>query len=136
MPLTNCPSSAGSSRGKSSRLEDGALTKGAQVLKPSELRQLDEEELEQKLKELKTSLFNLRFQLATRQLENPMKIKETKRDIARVFTVMTEREFGIYPEAFEGAGLEEETEETIELEETLGEKEAGEETFQQGMEEE
>lgn len=106
------------------------------MLKPRELRQLDEEELEQKLKELKTSLFNLRFQLATRQLENPMKIKETKRDIARVFTVITEREFGIHPETFESASSEEETEETIELEETVGEEELGEEASQPGVEEE
>jgi large subunit ribosomal protein L29 len=46
------------------------------------------EELNKKLKELKTELFNLRFQLATNQLDNPHKITDTKRDIARVMTVL------------------------------------------------
>ena len=61
-------------------------------MKARELRDLDKEELEQKLKELKAELFNLRFQHATGQLENPMRLKETKRDIARVCTVLTEKE--------------------------------------------
>ena len=47
-------------------------------------------ELTAKLKELKEELFNLRFQLAVNQLENPMRIKEVKKDIARVKTVLTE----------------------------------------------
>lgn len=68
-----------------------------------ELRMLDEEQLEDKLKELKETLFNLRFQHATGQLDNPMKIKEVRHDIARVCTVMTERRYDIHPEAFEEA---------------------------------
>ena len=73
------------------------------MLKANELRILDEDGLKDKLRELKESLFNLRFQHATGQLDNPMKIKETRRDIARVCTVMTEREFSIHVEAFEEA---------------------------------
>lgn len=74
------------------------------MIKPSNLRLLDEEELEARLRELKEELFNLRFQHATGQLDNPMRIKETRRDIARVCTVMTERKYSIHPEAFEDAG--------------------------------
>ncbi len=55
-----------------------------------ELRELTEAELQQKLKDLKEELFNLRFQLAINQLENPMRITAVKRDIARVSTVMRE----------------------------------------------
>ncbi len=73
------------------------------MIKVNELRILDEEGLRDKLRELKETLFNLRFQHATGQLDNPMKIKETRRDIARVCTVMTEREFSIHVEAFDEA---------------------------------
>jgi large subunit ribosomal protein L29 len=73
------------------------------MLRARELRTLDSDELEARLKELKETLFNLRFQHATGQLDNPMRIKETKREIARVCTVMTEREFDIHAEAFEEA---------------------------------
>jgi large subunit ribosomal protein L29 len=87
------------------------------MLKASDLRILDEDELEDKLRELKETLFNLRFQHATGQLDNPMRIKETRRDIARICTVMTEREFGIHMEAVEGARREfEEPEEVIDTE--------------------
>ena len=54
------------------------------------LRELPLNELEQKLKDLKQELFNLRFQLAINQLDNPMRITKVKRDIARVYTVMRE----------------------------------------------
>lgn len=57
-----------------------------------EIRELSESELELKLKDLKEELFNLRFQLAINQLENPMRIKAVKRDIARVSTVIRENE--------------------------------------------
>ena len=57
-----------------------------------ELRELTPSELEGKLKDLKQELFNLRFQLAINQLENPMRIKAVKKDIARVQTVLTEME--------------------------------------------
>jgi len=55
-----------------------------------ELRELTQSELELKLKDLKEELFNLRFQLAINQLDNPMRITAVKRDIARVSTVMRE----------------------------------------------
>ena len=60
-------------------------------MKVNEIRDLTSIELEQKLKELKSELFNLRFQHATNQLENPMRIKEVKRTIARIKTILTER---------------------------------------------
>lgn len=60
-------------------------------MKAKELRDLSTEELEQKLAEFKEELFNLRFQLATGQLENPMRVKAVRKDIARVKTLMQER---------------------------------------------
>ena len=57
-------------------------------MKASELKELSQAELEQKLAELKQELFNLRFQHAVNQLENPMRLKAVKRDIARVKTVL------------------------------------------------
>ena len=59
-------------------------------MKASEIRELTAEELSAKLKELKTELFNLRFQHAINQLDNPHKIEAVKKDIARVQTVMRE----------------------------------------------
>ena len=59
-------------------------------MKASTFREMTYEELGQKLKDLKTEFFNLRFQLVTGQLANPMTIKQVKRDIARVKTIMTE----------------------------------------------
>ena len=60
-------------------------------MKATELRNKSGEELEKMLKDLKEELFNLRFQLAINQLENPHKISETKKEIARVMTVITEK---------------------------------------------
>ena len=57
-----------------------------------ELREKTVAELEAKVKELKEELFNLRFQLAVNQLENPMRIPAVKKDIARSKTIMRERE--------------------------------------------
>jgi large subunit ribosomal protein L29 len=57
-------------------------------MKASELRELSAAELNEKLSELKQELFNLRFQHAVNQLENPMRMKAVKRDIARVKTVL------------------------------------------------
>ena len=57
-----------------------------------EVRELTSEELQKKLKEQKASLFNLRFQHAINQLDNPTKIVETKREIARILTVIRENE--------------------------------------------
>lgn len=61
-------------------------------MKASELREKTQLELQKELNELKSELFKLRFQLATNQLENPMKLREVKKNIARVKTVMRERE--------------------------------------------
>ncbi len=60
-------------------------------MKVTDIRELNEQELEEKVKELKEELFNLRFQEATGQLENFMRIKEVRRSIARVKTVLRER---------------------------------------------
>jgi large subunit ribosomal protein L29 len=60
-------------------------------MKIIEVRELNEQELEEKEKALKEELFNLRFQEATGQLENVMRIKEVRRGIARVKTVLRER---------------------------------------------
>jgi large subunit ribosomal protein L29 len=59
-------------------------------MKANELKDMSAAELEQKLAELKQELFNLRFQHAVNQLENPMRMKAVKRDIARVKTVLRE----------------------------------------------
>ncbi len=60
-------------------------------MKAQELRKLTVEELDAKLVDLKKELFNLRFQLAVNQLENPHKITDVKHDIARVMTVIREK---------------------------------------------
>ena len=60
-------------------------------MKATELKELTVEELNGKLKDLKEELFNLRFQHAINQLENPHRIVEVKRDIARVMTVLREK---------------------------------------------
>ncbi|SHK36076.1 LSU ribosomal protein L29P [Paramaledivibacter caminithermalis DSM 15212] len=61
-------------------------------VKANKLRDMTSQELSQKLNDLKAELFNLRFQLATGQLENPMTIRTVKKDIARVKTILRERE--------------------------------------------
>ena len=60
-------------------------------MKATELRNKTNEELEAMLKDLKTKLFNLRFQHAINQLDNPHKIADTKKDIARVMTIIAEK---------------------------------------------
>ncbi|HHV61732.1 MAG TPA: 50S ribosomal protein L29 [Firmicutes bacterium] len=64
-------------------------------MKAKEMRDLTNEELERNLRNLKEELFNLRFQLATGQLENVMRLREVKRSIARVNTILRERELRI-----------------------------------------
>lgn len=61
-------------------------------MKASEIKEKTQAELEKELTELKSELFKLRFQLVTNQLENPMKLKDVKKSIARIKTVMRERE--------------------------------------------
>ena len=61
-------------------------------MKAKEIRDMSAEEMSQKLASLKEELFNLRFQLATGQLENPMRIKDVKKTIARIKTIQREQE--------------------------------------------
>lgn len=60
-------------------------------MKPSEIREMSAEDMCEKLASLKEELFNLRFQHATGQLDNPMRIKEVKKSIARIKTIQTEQ---------------------------------------------
>ena len=60
-------------------------------MKAKQVHDMTDAELEANLEELKTELFNLRFSHATHQLTNPMQLKSTKRDIARIKTVLSER---------------------------------------------
>ena len=64
-------------------------------MKASELREMTVDELQTKLTELKEELFNLRFQLAVNQLDNTSRIGAVKKDIARVSTILRQRELGI-----------------------------------------
>ena len=65
------------------------------LMKAKEVRQMSEKELNTQLLELKAELFNLRFQLATGQLDNPLRISAVRKDIARVKTIVRERELGL-----------------------------------------
>ncbi|GAB3414365.1 large ribosomal subunit protein uL29 [Flindersiella endophytica] len=67
----------------------------AMTSKATELRNLGDEELADKLREAKEELFNLRFQAATGQLESHGRLRTIRREIARIYTVMRERELGI-----------------------------------------
>ncbi len=64
-------------------------------MRADELRNLTDLELEDKLREFKEELFNLRFQHATAQLSNPIRIREVRRIIARIKTIIRERELGL-----------------------------------------
>ena len=64
-------------------------------MKANDLRNLTTAEIEQKVAGYKEELFNLRFQLATGQLDNPHRIREVRKEIARAKTVLRERELGI-----------------------------------------
>jgi large subunit ribosomal protein L29 len=61
-------------------------------MKATEVRELTPDELQNKLSGLKEELFNLRFQIATGQLDNPMRIRDVRKNIARIMTVMREKE--------------------------------------------
>ncbi|AVT32414.1 MULTISPECIES: 50S ribosomal protein L29 [Plantactinospora] len=64
-------------------------------VKASELRELSEEELVSRLREAKAELFNLRVQSATGQLDNNRRLQVIRREIARIYTIMRERELGL-----------------------------------------
>lgn len=64
-------------------------------MKTNEIRDLTTAEIEEKVKSLKEELFNLRFQLATGQLENTARIREVKKSIARMKTIIRERELNV-----------------------------------------
>ena len=68
---------------------------GTKDLAPAELDVMDDERLLEELKKSKEELFNLRFQSATGQLENHGRLKAVTRDIARIYTILRERELGI-----------------------------------------
>ncbi|GAB3446550.1 50S ribosomal protein L29 [Actinophytocola sediminis] len=61
----------------------------------SEMRELNDEELVLRLRESKEELFNLRFQMATGQMDNNRRLRTVRHDIARIYTVMRERELGL-----------------------------------------
>jgi large subunit ribosomal protein L29 len=69
---------------------------------PAELRELLDDELVTKLREAKEELFNLRFQVATGQLDNNRRLQTVRRDIARIYTIMRERELGLSAAPSEG----------------------------------
>ncbi|MCB2176166.1 MAG: 50S ribosomal protein L29 [Actinomycetales bacterium] len=68
---------------------------GTKALAPEELDAMDEDTLVAELKKAKEELFNLRFQSATGQLESHGRLKAVRRDIARIYTILRERELGI-----------------------------------------
>lgn len=61
-------------------------------MKPAEIRELDDKQLQEKLKECRTELFNLRFQMATSQLDNTARVTNVKKDVARILTEIRARE--------------------------------------------
>jgi large subunit ribosomal protein L29 len=61
-------------------------------MKASEARNLNSEELEDRLRELREELFNFQFRLVTQQIENPIRMRHIRREIARILTVVHERE--------------------------------------------
>ena len=71
------------------------MSVGSKELAPVELDTFEDERLVEELKKAKEELFNLRFQSATGQLENHGRLKAVKRDIARIYTILRERELGI-----------------------------------------
>ena len=76
------------------------------MAKVREIRDLGDPELIEKLESLKEELFNLRFQLATGQLDNPMRIKHARHEVARILTVLRERAIEVELEELEGAATQ------------------------------
>jgi large subunit ribosomal protein L29 len=74
--------------------------------KAAELRELPDEELVSRIESSKEELFNLRFQLATGQLDNPSRLKEVRHEVARIATVLREREIELELDALAAAAEE------------------------------
>jgi large subunit ribosomal protein L29 len=72
---------------------------------PAELRELTNEELTLRVRESKEELFNLRFQMATGQLDNNRRLRTVRHDIARIYTIMRERELGLSVAPDENEGV-------------------------------
>ena len=71
---------------------EDAAAQGGELMKPAEIRELSDAQLVEKLKEMRAELFNLRFQMATSQLDNTARVNTVKKDIARVLTEQRARE--------------------------------------------
>jgi len=65
------------------------------AIQTSDLRELHNDELQTRLRESKEELFNLRFQMATGQLDNNRRLRDVRHDIARIYTILRERELGL-----------------------------------------
>ena len=68
-------------------------------MKAAEMREITVDELLQKEKDLRKELFNLRFQQATGEIENPLRIRTLKKDIARILTIVAQKQKGAAPKA-------------------------------------
>lgn len=64
-------------------------------MKAQELRSMSLEELQEQVRDMRTEIFNLRFRKASKQLENPLKIRDSKRGLARALTLIREKELGL-----------------------------------------
>jgi len=82
------------------------MSVGSKDLAPAQLDGFDNDRLVEELRKAKEELFNLRFQSATGQLESHGRLRVVKRDIARIYTVMRERELGIRPDVVAAAPVE------------------------------
>lgn len=65
-------------------------------MKPEKYREMTRDELERIARDLREELFNLRFRVSTQKLDNPLKLRELRRDLARVLTILREDELGIH----------------------------------------
>jgi len=72
------------------------------TINTDELRELHDDELDTRLREAKEELFNLRFQMATGQLDNNRRLRTVRHDIARIYTILRERELGLSVAPTEG----------------------------------
>ena len=76
---------------------------GSKELAADALREMSDDKLVEELRKAKAELFNLRFQSATGQLDNNARLRQVRRDIARIYTILRERELGITSDPAEGA---------------------------------